>query len=61
MKPIPVPNALPSDPRFREDMIWLKRENENYAQIWKSRLEIQQRTDKKARTEVEKKRPAHNK
>lgn len=29
--PIPIPNSLPSDPRYREDMIWLRRENENYA------------------------------
>ena len=31
MVPMPVPNALPSDPRFREDLIWLGRQNENYA------------------------------
>lgn len=38
--PIPVPNPLPSDPRFRDDLIWLSRENESYAQTWKTRLEI---------------------
>ena len=31
MKPIPIPNPLKSDPRYREDLIWLKRGNENYA------------------------------
>lgn len=31
MKPIPIPNPLQSDPRYREDLIWLKRENEAYA------------------------------
>ena len=31
MKPLPIPNPLNSDPRYREDMIWLKRGNENYA------------------------------
>ena len=31
MIPLPVPNALPSDCRYREDLIWLSRENEAYA------------------------------
>lgn len=41
LRPIGIPNPLPSDPRFREDLIWLKREKEDYAQTWKTRLEIQ--------------------
>ena len=31
IKPMPIPNPLPSDPRYREDLIWLKRGNEEYA------------------------------
>ena len=49
MKALPIPNALPSDPRYREDLIWLKRENESFSQTWKTRLEIQQRHERKLR------------
>ena len=56
MLPYPIPNSLPSDPRYREDLIWLRRENENNAQVWKNRLEIQQRYERKLRQEVEKKK-----
>ena len=31
MKALPVPNPLPSDPRYREDLIWLLRDSEPYA------------------------------
>jgi hypothetical protein len=31
MKPSPHPNPLPSDPRYREDLIWMRRENEHHA------------------------------
>lgn len=41
MKPIPIANPLKSDPRYREDLLWLRRRNEDFAQIWKTRLEIQ--------------------
>jgi len=37
---------LPSDTRFREDMIWLAFGNEKYAQEWKVLLEVQQREDR---------------
>ena len=30
-QPIYVPNPMPSDTRYREDLIWLKRENENHS------------------------------
>lgn len=30
-RPIPLPNALPSDVRFREDLLWLKKGNEQDA------------------------------
>ncbi|CDW89898.1 UNKNOWN [Stylonychia lemnae] len=54
MKAFPVPNPLPSDARYREDLIWLKKENENYAQTWKTRLEIQQRHERKLRQDAQK-------
>ena len=38
--------AIPSDIRFREDIIWLAYGNEKYAQEWKVLLEIQQREDR---------------
>lgn len=31
IKSLPVPNPLPSDSRFREDLIWLKRGSLEYA------------------------------
>jgi len=37
-------------------LIWLKRKNEEHAQSWKEKLEIQQRQDKKLRVEQEKRR-----
>lgn len=40
-KVLPLPNVLPTDPRYREDLIWLKKGNETFAQTWKTRLEIQ--------------------
>lgn len=48
--------ALPSDARFREDLIWLHNKDEDIAQEWKSLLEVQQRTDRKNRQTAEKKR-----
>lgn len=42
-------DPLPSDSRFREDLIWLAYGNEKYAQEWKLRLEEQQRHDRKLR------------
>jgi hypothetical protein len=32
--------CLPSDCRFREDLIWLKRNYEKLADLWKVRLEV---------------------
>lgn len=34
---IPTPTALPSDWRYREDLIWLYRNNMDYADAWKVR------------------------
>ena len=42
-------NPLPSDCRFREDLIWLFYGNEKVAQEWKTQLEVQQRTDRSNR------------
>lgn len=42
-------NPLPSDWRFREDLIWLKYKNEPYADKWKKELEVMQRLDRKWR------------
>ena len=50
----PMPDCLPSDSRYREDLLWLHYEDQKYAQEWKSRLEIQQRQDKKQRMDYEK-------
>lgn len=54
---IQVPRvALPSDARFREDLIWLHNKDENFAQEWKNLLEIQQRKDKANRQVADKRR-----
>ena len=47
----PMPTALPSDCRYREDLLWLQYDNLKYSQQWKSKLEVQQRHDKKKRLE----------
>ena len=48
----PMKNPLPSDCRFREDLIWLKYGDEKEAQKWKVALEVRQRLEKKLRTEL---------
>jgi len=47
----PMPWPLPSDSRYREDLLWLRYENLKYSQEWKSKLEVQQRHDKKKRAD----------
>jgi hypothetical protein len=42
-------NPLPTDWRYREDLIWLRRGNIEIAQEWKLRLEIEQRRDRSTR------------
>jgi hypothetical protein len=42
-------NTLPSDSMFREDLIWLKKSDEDMAQKFKIKLEEKQREDKKLR------------
>mmetsp|Transcript_3905 Transcript_3905/g.4289 ORF Transcript_3905/g.4289 Transcript_3905/m.4289 type:complete len:461 (-) Transcript_3905:453-1835(-) len=52
---------LPSDCRYREDLIWLKRKNLEYAANWKHDLEVQQRWDRKKRQDGEKLRTKKDK
>jgi hypothetical protein len=46
---------LPSDWRYREDLIWLARGNIPFTDAWKKRLEERQRVDRKLRIEWAKK------
>jgi len=48
-KSLPVADPLPSDSRYREDLVWLKRGEVDYAQGWKEVLEEQQRVNRKLR------------
>mmetsp|Transcript_19300 Transcript_19300/g.18997 ORF Transcript_19300/g.18997 Transcript_19300/m.18997 type:complete len:280 (+) Transcript_19300:786-1625(+) len=52
----PMPTSLPSDCRYREDLLWLQYDNLKYSQEWKGKLEVQQRHDKKMRLNCEKAR-----
>jgi len=36
---LPVKTPLPSDSRYREDLVWLKHGNSSYAEEWKVKLE----------------------
>lgn len=38
---MPIPNPIPSDSRFREDLIWLKKQDIPKAETWKLWLEEQ--------------------
>ena len=49
--PIPVDNPLPSDSRFRQDIIYLKAGEMDQAQDWKFKLEEKQRGEAKLRRE----------
>lgn len=44
-----IENPLPSDCRFREDLIWLWKRNEELSGIWKVKLEEQQRHERAQR------------
>lgn len=46
----PVENPLMSDPRFREDLIWLTYQNQKQSETWKILLEERQRYERKLRT-----------
>ena len=47
---------LPSDWRFREDLLWLRRGSVPRADFWKVELEVQQRHDRAERERVSKER-----
>ena len=42
---LPVSNPLPSDARYREDLVWVWKDNYDIAQKWKLALENIQRKD----------------
>mmetsp|Transcript_32429 Transcript_32429/g.49615 ORF Transcript_32429/g.49615 Transcript_32429/m.49615 type:complete len:161 (-) Transcript_32429:14-496(-) len=52
--PIPTELALPSDIRFREDIICLKKGEGAKGKVWKGKLTAQQKKELKARKEKEK-------
>eukprot|EP00347_Sterkiella_histriomuscorum_P004889 403358700 len=51
--------VLPSDWRYRDDLIWLKYENIPIAHNWKVRMEVQQRYDRKLRQLNQKGKGSH--
>ena len=50
-----VPNAIASDCRYREDLIWIKQGEVANAEQWKQYLEEQQRNEEKLRKQAAKK------
>lgn len=54
LRHVPVDHPLPSDCRYREDIVWLKKKNMKQAELWKLKLEEIQRFDRKMRTEGDK-------
>eukprot|EP01092_Planopodium_desertum_P009530 TRINITY_DN40803_c0_g4_i1.p1 TRINITY_DN40803_c0_g4~~TRINITY_DN40803_c0_g4_i1.p1 ORF type:complete len:386 (-),score=76.88 TRINITY_DN40803_c0_g4_i1:62-1063(-) len=60
-KPIPVEDPLPSDSRFREDLIYLLKGETTEAQDWKHKLEVKQRRDRKLRSDAAKTREKEEK
>jgi hypothetical protein len=46
-------DVVPSDWRFREDLIWLQYGFQSIGQSWKIKLEVQQRHDRKLRQDAE--------
>lgn len=50
--------VLPSDWRFREDLLWIRKENETIADLWKKELEVQQRFDRSLREKAQKEEKA---
>jgi len=55
-QPLLTKEILPSDWRYREDLIWLKYGYMRIASQWKIRLEVQQRADRSQRKAKSKKR-----
>lgn len=56
---IPIRDPLPSDSRFREDLLWVKRENKKHAHEWKLKLEERQRYERKLRIDYQKHSKKH--
>lgn len=52
----PIQNPIPSDYRFREDLLWLEYGDKEQSQKWKYKLEEIQRWDRSLRQESEKQR-----
>jgi len=52
---VPVKYPLPSDSRFREDLIWNKYGNLGYADEWKTKLENILDKEEAARAKLKKK------
>ena len=44
--------VLPSDWRFRDDLLWLKYKQINIAHKWKLKMEEQQRHERKIRLKI---------
>jgi len=59
-KIIPSEDPLPSDCRYRGDLIYLVKNDIPKSQEWKQKLEVKQRLEKKGRVEAEKKRVNKN-
>ncbi len=49
-----VGTPLPSDWRYREDLLWLRKSNMPRADLWKVELEVQQRHDRELREKYQK-------
>jgi hypothetical protein len=54
--PIPHSDPLPSDSRYRADLISLGKNDTNASQDWKVKLEVKQRKEERARKEFAKTR-----
>lgn len=52
--PIPHKDPLPSDSRYRGDLIYLCKNETNLSQDWKGKLEVKQRKEERSRKEVAK-------
>lgn len=50
-KPVPIDNPLPSDSRYRQDLVELSKGEIDSAQEWKNKLEAKQRREKGWRSE----------
>lgn len=55
----PIRNPLPSDWRFREDLIWMHYQDYPKSEKWKVKLEEEQRSHRKLRLTYNKKKNKH--